>query len=183
MRKGLLLGVFSSILLVSLTTTQLVFADGDDSPAGCKGGPTDNSGGDTMLDAGVGNIIPTICIKSGETSFGLLKHSGEINADGTYGDGDAPNTCYDVSGLGTQMVSVTFTDDAGCHDISHVDYFIDSDGVPPSEIVGGTLLSIDTTTLLLGYGIVNAIWLAPTLAGIGIGVYLVKTKWKKSENS
>ena len=175
MGKGVWLGILTGILLLSLNTSQFVFADGDDSPAECKGGPTDESGGNTILDAGVGNIIPTICIKSGETSFGLLKHSGEINADGTYGDGDVSNTCYIVSGLGTQMVSVTFTDDDGCHDISHVDYLTELDGVPPGEIVGGKLLSIDTTTLLLAGAQTSASWLLPVLiAGAGIVVVLVR---------
>jgi len=45
--------------------------------------------------------------------------------------------------------------------------------------VGGILLQPDTTTLLLAYGIANLVWMAPTALGIGIGVYLMKSKWKR----
>lgn len=55
--------------------------------------------------------------------------------------------------------------------------------VVQNNVIGGFLLQPDTTALFLAYGIANAVWLAPTLAGIGIGVYLTKSKWKKPENS
>ena len=48
-----------------------------------------------------------------------------------------------------------------------------------NEVIGGLLLESDYTALFLAYGIANAVWLTPTLAGIGIGVYLTKSKWKK----
>ncbi len=51
---------------------------------------------------------------------------------------------------------------------------------PIEEItVGGTLIPIDSTSLLLAYGIANSIWMAPLAIGIGAGVYLTKSRWKK----
>ncbi len=44
------------------------------------------------------------------------------------------------------------------------------------QVVGGMLLQPDTATLLIAYGIANSIWLVPSVAGIGIAVYLVKRK-------
>ena len=44
------------------------------------------------------------------------------------------------------------------------------------QVVGGLLLQPDSATLLLAYGIANSIWIVPSVAGIGIAVYLVKRK-------
>ena len=49
--------------------------------------------------------------------------------------------------------------------------------VVPTMAIGGMLLEPDTTVLVLAYGIVNAFWLAPMLAGIGVGIYLVKRRF------
>ena len=88
------------------------------------------------------------------------------------------DTCYDVSGLGTQIVSVTFTNAAGCHDISHVDYFIESGGGPPGGTVGGTLIPIDTTALVLA-GAQSFSWMIPAVVSIvGIAVFVVSRKSK-----
>ncbi len=46
-------------------------------------------------------------------------------------------------------------------------------------VVGGMLLQPDSATLVLAYGIANAIWLVPSVAGIGIAVYLTKNRWQK----
>ena len=46
------------------------------------------------------------------------------------------------------------------------------DGV--QQMIGGMLLQPDATAMFLAYGIANAIWLAPTLAGLGAGIYLTK---------
>ena len=48
-------------------------------------------------------------------------------------------------------------------------------GHPPG-VVGGELLPIDTTALIIGYSVLNAYWIAPIGIGIGVGVYLVKRK-------
>ncbi len=49
----------------------------------------------------------------------------------------------------------------------------------PFMAIGGILVQPDTYTLLLAYGIANSIWMAPLAIGIGVGVYLTKSKWKK----
>jgi len=45
-----------------------------------------------------------------------------------------------------------------------------------AQIVGGMFIQPDSATLLLAYGIANAIWIAPIGIGIGVGIYLVKRK-------
>ena len=55
--------------------------------------------------------------------------------------------------------------------------------VVQNNIVGGFLLQPDNVALFLAYGIANAVWMAPLAIGIAAGVYLTKSKWKKSENS
>jgi len=45
------------------------------------------------------------------------------------------------------------------------------------QVVGGMLLQPDTATLLIAYGIANSIWIVPSVAGIGIAVYLVKRRF------
>lgn len=47
------------------------------------------------------------------------------------------------------------------------------------SMIGGILLQPDATALFIAYGIANAIWLAPTVAGLGVGIYLTKSKWKR----
>jgi len=49
----------------------------------------------------------------------------------------------------------------------------------PFMSVGGVLIQPDTYTLLLAYGIANSVWMAPLAIGIGAGVYLTKSKWKR----
>ena len=48
-----------------------------------------------------------------------------------------------------------------------------------TQVIGGLLIQPDTATLVLAYGIANAIWLVPSIAGIGIAVYLTKNRWQK----
>jgi len=47
----------------------------------------------------------------------------------------------------------------------------------PPILVGGIEIQTDTTALLLGYTILNSYWIAPTVVGIGVGIYLVKRKF------
>ena len=47
------------------------------------------------------------------------------------------------------------------------------------EMVGGMLIQPDATAMFLAYGIANAIWIAPTAAGLAAGIYITKTKWKR----
>ena len=44
-------------------------------------------------------------------------------------------------------------------------------------VVGGLLIQPDSATILLAYGIANAIWIAPIGIGIGVGIYLVKRRF------
>jgi len=43
--------------------------------------------------------------------------------------------------------------------------------------VGGTLIPIGKTSLLLAYGELNSWWMAPIVIGVGVGVYLVKRRF------
>jgi len=45
--------------------------------------------------------------------------------------------------------------------------------------VGGEIIPLDTTALLLGYTILNSYWIAPTAVGIGVGVYLTRNRWQR----
>jgi hypothetical protein len=50
-------------------------------------------------------------------------------------------------------------------------------GVPPGEIIiGGQLLPIDTTVLLLAGAQSVSMWMIPVIAGIGIGVFVIKRR-------
>jgi len=52
------------------------------------------------------------------------------------------------------------------------------DGIPfQPQLVGGVFITIDTTSLLLAYGLVNSWWMAPIGIGIGLGIYLVKRRF------
>jgi len=53
---------------------------------------------------------------------------------------------------------------------------IDSDGSIP---VGGELIPLDTTALIIGYSVLNAYWLAPIAIGIGAGIYLTRNRLQK----
>jgi len=50
---------------------------------------------------------------------------------------------------------------------------------PLSSIVGGEWQGTDTVALFIGYSVLNAYWLAPTMAGLAAGIYLTKNKWKR----
>jgi len=47
------------------------------------------------------------------------------------------------------------------------------------QVVGGMLLQPDAATLVLAYGIANSIWIVPSVAGIGIAVYLTRNRLQK----
>jgi hypothetical protein len=192
MGKGLLLGTLFGILLLSLNTSQLVFASGQGSPIECENPDfkDDNIADATTsssFDAGA-DIITGVCIKAGAFSFGSDnqdQHSDLIEQDGTYGNAKegmgpiAADVCYTVVGLGTSEVTVTEVVLAGCKGLSHVEYFID-DGVPPDEVIGGQFIPIDTISLLLA-GAQSTSWMMPVvLSLVGIGLFLSS---KKSKNS
>jgi len=196
MGKGLLLGTLVGILLLSLNTSQLVFASGDDSPLECvnfdfKDDNIPDATTSSSFDAGT-DIITGVCIKSGAFSFGpdnQDQHSELIGLDGTYGNAMgmitnpsppppkimgviATDVCFTVEGLGTSEVTVTEVDYEGCKDLSHVEYFIEDDGVPPGEIIGGQLIPIDSTALLVA-GAQYSSWMIPVALSIaGFGLFL-----------
>jgi len=49
----------------------------------------------------------------------------------------------------------------------------------PMGVIGGALIQPDSATLVIAYGIANAIWLVPSVAGIGIAVYLTRNRLQK----
>jgi hypothetical protein len=166
--------LFSILLVGTLTSSQFAFADGNDSPAECLNGPTDNTGNDpTIINAGFGNKVIKICIKDGNMAFddpnnpgNLIQHSQPITVDGIYG----ANNCYDVSGIGTQTVTVDWI----CTNmaISHVDYMIDFNGK-----VGGHGGITSKTALLVTGATLNASWMIPLLvSAVGIGIFVVSYK-------
>ncbi len=124
------------LIMLAVQTPRMVRGVGIDSPPACSAmtGNVDNPTETTsvQIDAGTGNTIDEICIKTGESAFaGDLKHSGVITSDGSYGLSD----CYTVSGIGTQVVTVTSGE--GCHAVSHLDFTVviasTETPIPPTE--------------------------------------------------
>jgi hypothetical protein len=138
----------TACLTAGVSSAAIVDASGSVSPSGVV---TVNSASGDLIDitATSGNVISTICIKSGTSTFALAgsgttanssgagdatgtsQHSIPITADGVYGldlePSDATAGCYTVSGIGTATVTVTrapTVDGApNCKGISHVDVF------------------------------------------------------------
>lgn len=110
-----------------------------------------------QLTAPAGEIIDSICIKSGIKMFGGSGHSDLITADGDYG-GPAPgrSDCYTVSDIGTSTVSVTRNSSgqsAGlwCQQISHIDHFTAEAPPPtPTPTATPTESPAPTTSTVLG---------------------------------
>ncbi|HLB27299.1 MAG TPA: hypothetical protein VJN32_06585, partial [Dehalococcoidia bacterium] len=106
----------------------------DAGPPECSGGPTDSTqpGNEYVIDGSstppvpAGDVVTSICIKSGTDTFGTDAHSGLITADGVYGN----DGCFTVSGIGTSSVTVTRGASPPCKDISHVDFFTDPAPTP-----------------------------------------------------
>src|SRR5690606_16771175 len=89
-------------------------------------------------DAGSGNIVSGVCIKSGSNSFGDKQHS-EVLDNGKYEDG-----CYEVSGVGTQIVTVErLGSGPDCKEISHIDVVITEDEPGTGSISGYKWNDID----------------------------------------
>lgn len=104
-----------------------VAADGNGSPVACNGNPNVNpnaanvlssktgSDDEVVVDAGAGNTVTGVCIRSGSAMF-TDGHS-EVLGNGIYEE-----NCYEVSGVGTQVVTVKRLRDArDCQGISHID--------------------------------------------------------------
>ncbi len=74
--------------------------------------------------------------------------------------------------LGPNSVQITL-DPVGPLDKCHYDLEVEHGG----DLIGGTLLPIDTTALLLAGAQMNAVWMIPVvLSGIGIGLFVVSRK-------
>ena len=122
--RPLLLAVFLSMAAMMLMIGG-ASADGSGSPAGCEGGPSTTGDPVATYDAGDGNTVDGVCIKSGANMFDGNKHSSVLT-DGLYEDG-----CFDVYGVGTQVVTVTrLGSGSNCQAISHIDLILSSCGLP-----------------------------------------------------
>ncbi len=102
------------------------YADGNGSPNDCLGSNPNvlgsQSGTDDLVvvDVGAGNIVNGACIKSGAGTFGGVTHSGVL------GNGAHDNGCYNVAGVGTQVVTVTRPVASNvCKGISHIDVVVE----------------------------------------------------------
>ena len=166
--------IFSVLVLVSANTSQFAFATATGTPPNdeCLGDAKDETGTSPTITIDPEFHITGICIKTGEggtQQFPLGDHSNLITVDGTYGT----LGCYEVSGLLTNVVTVT--DDLsiiGCMETSHVDYFF-VDWV----MVGGHGGITDNTALLLSGSHVTASWMIPLIVtAIGIGVFVFTRK-------
>ncbi len=94
-----------------LSSGDRALGTGNDSPTECTN--ADNTNESSPFTAPSGEVVTGVCIKGGEGTFGDLKHSILLTADGTYGTND----CFVVSGIGTSTVTVT----ANCRSVSHLD--------------------------------------------------------------
>lgn len=166
--------------LILLVNLPFAYSTGNDSPPECENPEfkVENEDSDTMNmhDAGPGNTITGICIKTGTDEFGSSSHSELIIFDGIYGDND----CYEVSGIGTQKVVVTETDIEGsskeveatsgfqCPDLSHVDYFIDI-------VIGGSGVPIEHSALLItGMKVTGSFMIPIFMAAAGFGILIAR---------
>ena len=77
---------------------------------------------------------------------------------------------YSLSGGGSIPA-----DEICCTEVTYSSFC--ADGNDFMTVVGGMLLQPDSATLLIAYGIANSIWIVPSVAGIGIAVYLVKRRF------
>jgi len=108
-------------MLVSLSPR--AEADGNGSPDACLEtttgvvGSIDGSADLITYNAGVGLIVDGVCIKSGAGTFDGRTHSGVLG-NGTFDSG-----CYQVTGVGAQVVTVTRLNDS-CQGLSHIDVVV-----------------------------------------------------------
>jgi len=154
----------------TVTTSQFAFADGSNvTPAECDPGDfkdddiPDSATMSTDPD-NTGMIINGLCIKAG----GGMDDHGEFF---TTNQNPTPDGCFIISGLGTTEAKVTEDFDTGenCMNLSHVDY------VKNGVIVGGYLISIDTTAVLLAGAQFTAAWIIPVIvAGIGFAIVIAR---------
>ena len=182
--KFILGAIFISTILI--LNPLAAFADGNGSPPECLGPDAkveDPPGVTASHDAGAGKKVSGLCIKTGTTAFAVGpcanndKHSCLLQTLGTFNAG--LNNCYEVTGIGTQVASVTQQPgnppDIICKDISHVDFF-EMDLLPPASFaIGGEFIGIDTTAVLSAGAQYTAAWMIPVLVStIGIGIVIAR---------
>jgi len=169
--------IFSVLVLVSANTSQFAFSDGANSPAVCLSSlPNVFSNNAGTFDAGPGNLIIGVCIKTGLGGQGGpsfangLDHSDPIIAGPVTVGVDDPGGCYDVSTIPAQIVTVTDTGNPLCMGQSHVDYIV-------GDLVGGHGGITDNTALLVSGSHLTASWMIPLIvAAIGIGAFVFTRK-------
>jgi len=174
-----LIVIFSVLVLVSANTSQFAFSDGANSPAACLSSNSNvfsNNAG--TFDAGAGNLITGVCIKTGlgppstPSFMNGLDHSDPITSGPIIVGVDNINGCYQVSTIPAQVVTVTDLNNAGCMAQSHIDFIVGS-----GDMVGGHGGITDNTALLVSGSHLIASWMLPLIvSAIGIGVFVVTRK-------
>jgi hypothetical protein len=124
LRASVLASILATLLFAGLAG--LASADGNGSPGDCLGGPSVDGDADHLeYDAGTGNVVSGVCIKSGSNTFDGDKHSDPLG-DGFYDNNgnvvDEADACYSISGVGSQTVEVDrlFSSNQ-CQGLSHID--------------------------------------------------------------
>ncbi len=118
-KKVLVIATIAGLVIIPLSTNNGVLATGNGSPTECDNpnAKADNNQNLLTYTAPSGNIIIGVCIHSGNNMFGGTQHSGLL------GDGTYENGCYTVSGINTQIVTVTRigSESPSCQGLSHID--------------------------------------------------------------
>src|SRR5918994_6363990 len=111
------------------------YADGAGSPAACLGngnveGSVTPTGGVASFDVGAGNVVTGVCIKAGNPHSGPL-----VNGfyDANFNMVSEANACFEVAGVGTQVVTVTDVGDCPAAGLSHIDVLF---GAAPPPTTG-----------------------------------------------
>ena len=120
--------------------------------------PTINGGGAIFLP------IPTMGSEIFASDIRNVIISDRLNELGYTDEEENPVTVFDIGSVNLFPGNVGYST-------------ICKDGV--MEVIGGMLIQPDSTAMFLAYGIANAIWIAPTAAGLAAGIYFTKSKWKR----
>jgi len=124
----------------------------------------------------------------------VIEHSTESSMSGQF--------LLPIPTMGSEIISNDSTKQKTVDRLNELGYFVDESNPRPvatsdiqsvvldlrsgystickngiMQVVGGMLLQPDSATLLIAYGIANSIWIVPSVAGIGIAVYLVKRRF------
>jgi len=121
----ILIGLFYGLVIYQPNAS----ATGDDSPAECMVSDaykTDIADEPTFATwtSSSSETVTGVCIKTGQGAFNGLKHTGVITQNGAY------DSCFSVTGIGTNSVTVTESGLSGCKDISHIDVIVGTQTTP-----------------------------------------------------